>query len=116
MNHLRRAVVYVAFALLVMVNFHAYSSSMFLYKGINHFLQQDAVVVQETQDRASGDAVPVLDRRGSPTGRTVEVLVHNSTYDVLRSLPVLNVQVVLVAFLAYGLLDAVSWWRRQQQA
>ncbi|MBB5877840.1 hypothetical protein [Xanthomonas sp. 3498] len=116
MNHLRRAIVYITFVLLVMVNFHAYSSSMFLYKGINHFLQRDAVIVYETQDRSSGDAVPVLDRRGSPTGRAVEVLVHNSAYDSLRSLPILNVQVVLAAFLAYGLIDAVTWWRRQQSA
>lgn len=115
MNHLRSVIVYVAFALLVLLNFHAFSSSMFMYKGINHLLPQDAVIVHETEDRSSGDAVPVLDRRGSPTGRTVEIVVHNSFYDSLRWLPIVNVLVMLAAFLAYGLIDAIAWWRRRQQ-
>lgn len=111
MNLPQRVIVYVAFVLLVLINVQTFSSMAYLFKGINHFLPEDAVEVYLTDERSTPNAVPVRHRDGAPTGQAVQVVVHNSFYDRPRMLPLWNMGLLLLAFVAYGVGEAMKGWR-----
>ena len=111
MNLPQRVIVYVTFVLLVLINFQTFSSMAYLFKGVNHFLPEDAVEVYLTDERSTPDGVPVRHRDGAPTGQAVEIVVHNSFYDRPRMLPLWNMGLLLLAFVAYGVCEVMKRWR-----
>lgn len=110
-NRPQRVSVYVAFVLLVLLNLQAISSLMYLFKGMNHMLPANAVSVTLADERSGLVIVPLLDQHGRRTGQTVNVLVNNDYYSPVRMLPVLNLGLLLLAFVAYGVGDAMKSWR-----
>ncbi|MCW0425327.1 hypothetical protein [Xanthomonas sacchari] len=115
MNRPQRVSVYVAFVLLVLLNFQAFSSLMYLFKGMKHTLPSNAVSVTLTDERSGLGVVPLLDQHGRRTGQNVDVLVNNDYYGPVRMLPVLNLGLLLLAFVAYGVGGAMKSWRWQHR-
>lgn len=110
-NLLQRVIVYATFLLLLAINLHSFSSMAILYKGMGHILPAEAAEVQLAQSRSTWDAVPVRQRGGAPTGQVVQIVVHNSFYDRLRLLPLWNMGVLLLAFVAYAAAEVIKGWR-----